>query len=237
MRHLPPKGGRMNVKLDVKVDDFIQHINEVKRESGRSSEEMLKYVMILMLQAGRSNTKLGKKNRALTQEENEPDQDADDAGITKDTSKVRFFKVYNQGSREPKKVFVPSIPRQRKNNEAERAEAMRARDAIVAKFKRIKRRGIAQDSWGWAMKMLNSNLGVAVREESQSSLSRNNPIEIARQFSGTSPSIEVMNKLGWIRNLTPDIEQRMINSADARMMHVLDKQMQGAIDKAERKAK
>jgi hypothetical protein len=227
----------MNVKLDVNVPDFVRHINEVKRESGRDSEEMLKYVMILMLQAGRTATKLGRKNRALVQQDNETenDQDAADAGILKGSGRVRFYLVYHQGSYVPKKVFVPSIPRKSKKNASAREEAIRARDAIVARFKRINYRGIAKASWGWAMKMISQTRALGEQADALANMARRNPIEVNKQITGLTPFIEVTNKLDWIRRLAPDIEQRMMNSADSRLQSWLERRWQTGIDRAERR--
>ena len=227
----------MNAIMTVDVDTFVKHINEVKKESRRDSEEMLKYVMILMLQAGRNATPFGRKNRALVQQETETesDQDAADAGLLKDSGRVRFYRVYKQGSYVPKKIFVPSIPRKRKNNVAERAAAIRARDAIVAKFKRITYRGIARASWGWAMKMISSKTNLTGQADELANSARNNPIEVVRQLSGLSPSIEVVNKLGWILKIAPGIEQRMMASADSRLQSWLERRWQTGIDRAERR--
>ena len=227
----------MTPKFDVSFDKFVRDINEVKRESGRGSEEMLKYVMILMLQAGRSATKLGRKNRALVQEDSasEPDQDADDAGISKVSRRARFYRVYHQGSYIPKKIFVPNIPRNSKRRPEARAEAIRARDAIVAKFKRIRLCGLARASWGWAMKMISSSKNLTEQAEAVASQARTNPIEVVRNLHGLAPSIEVVNKLGWIRKIAPGIEQRMMNSADARLQSWLERRWQTGIDRAERR--
>lgn len=224
----------------VNVDDFCKTIQEVKRQSGRDSEEMLKYVMILMLQAGRSATKLGRKNRSLaTQDSGTEDESLDhvsDDGPTARRPAPRFYRVYKQGSYIPRKIFVPNIPRKQKNNQAERDQAIRARDSIIKKFKKIHYRGIARASWGWAMKMISTKVNLNRDEDALTDKSRTNPIEVARQFTGNNPSIEVTNKLGWILRIAPGIEARIMASADSRMKAWLEGRFQTGIDRATRRA-
>ena len=218
----------------VNGEDFVRHINEVKRASGRDSEEMLKYTMILMLQAGRSATKLGHKNRALVSADSQPETDGEESAPQPGLR--RFFRVYRQGSHFPRRIYVPWIPRKRKDNEAERQAAMRARDAIVAKFKRIRRRGLAKASWGWAMKLLSRSIQISEDSLSLAGEVRAMPVEVNRQLTGTSPFIEVTNKLGWILRIAPNIEARMMASADARLQAWLERRWQTGIDRAERRA-
>ncbi|MFA6063961.1 MAG: hypothetical protein WC736_15340 [Gallionella sp.] len=225
----------MKVKMDVSVDKFVQDINRVKEESGRSSEEMLKYTMILMLQAGRSATPKGRTTRPIETEAGR-ETNSDD-GSMEEAQDASFYSIYRQGQSEPRKIYLPRVPRATKSNTEKRQEAMNARKAIVAKFRKITFAGIAKESWGWAMKMLNlTSAQVAEQNSELASLTRRNPIETTKMFSGSSPYIEVVNKLGYILKLTPDIEQRMINSADARLLNTLDRKWQDGLDRAERRA-
>ena len=225
--------------MTVDVDKFVKDINEVKKESGRSTDEMLTYVMILMLQTGRSETKFGRKNRALVtddsvSEEISFDHVSDDGPVASEP-KRRFFKVYKQGSYIPRRIYVPAIPRKTKSNENERAEAMRARDAIVAKFKKIKYRGIARASWGWAMRLVSSKARLSDSETEIAGKAKSSVIDVNRHYSGLSPYLEVVNKLGWILRIAPNIEQRMMASADARLQKWLERRWQTGIDRAERR--
>lgn len=231
----------MITKVEINVNDFVKTINELKKESGRSSEEMLQYVMILMLQAGRSATPLGRKNRSLVTQDSEVETAGDlglkaDYGKEQTTEKVRFFRVYKQGSHVPKKVFVPRIPRKTRNNEAERSDAIRARDAIVAQFKQIPFRGIAKASWGWAMKAVSKKARPGAGDDALSAKMRKNPIQVTRQNSENLKSIEVTNRLGWILKISPGIEQRMMSSAEARMRHELQRIFLRGIERAQRRA-
>lgn len=225
------------VKMDVNVSDFVRDIQEVKRESGRSTEEMLKYTMILMLQAGRNATRLGKKNRSLQTQStlgamadfyNGDESAEENAGL-------QYFEVYSQGNPIPKKVFLPRIPRKSKKNEAARAEALRAKKAIMDRFKEIRRRGLAKASWGWAMALLNKrNNAAEVGREAFEGM-RGSPVYAVEKYGGTHAFLEVVNKLGWIRKIAPGIEQRMINSADARLNAWLDRRWQTGLDHAARR--
>lgn len=225
--------------MQVDVESFSRYINDVKRESGRSSEDMLRYTMILMLTAGRSATPLGHKNRALATF-NLPEDTGKDAepvfGIVDNDPGARFFRVYHQGSHIPKLVFVPRIPRNTKKNAAARASAIKARDAIVARFKKINRRGIAKESWGWAMQRVDRSIRLYSAAETLANDMRSNPIEVTRHLAGTRPFIECINKLGWIRHIAPNIEQQMMNSAGRQMDAWLEKRWQTGIDAAARRA-
>ena len=231
MRDVQETGRGMTPVFNVDVDRFAKDIQEVKRESGRSTEEMLKYTMILMLQAGRNATPQGRKNRSLVTRDADTREDKDDApvfGITDNEPGVRFFQVWKQGAA-PKKVFVPHIPRRTKNNADVRAAAIKARDAIVAKFKKITYSGIAKASWGWAMNLIGEHVSGAAVKGVEHVVTSN------KQIFGSSPFIEVENKLGWILKIAPDIEQRMISSASARLEKWLERRWQTGIDRAERR--
>lgn len=224
-------------KLDVNVADFAKHIDAVRRETGRDSEEMLKYVMILMLKTGRAATPLGRKNRALVERDVDPDTDSDliAAGqIT--TGKARFFRVWKQGNPVPRHIFVPRIPRASKRNPQRRAQALKARDEIVAKFKKIKFRGIAKASWGWAMKMVWQKAALTEAADTLAVQAQNNPISVSKQLAGNSPSIEVENKLGYILKIAKGIEQQMMNSADRQLQAWLERRWQTALDRADKAA-
>lgn len=231
----------MNPTLTVDVASFVRDINEVKRESGRSTEEMLKYVMILMLQAGRSHTPLGKKNRPLeTEGESEvTEQNPDDgSGLSAEPTR-QFFSVYHQGSA-PKRKYLPIVPRKTRRNEDKRNEIIRARKSIIARFKKINFRGVARASFGWAMWAISRKMADTKADAEASGLAdkmRRNPIEMHRQLQGAVPFIEIVNKLGWILKIAPGIEQRMINSADARLKAWLDRRWQTGLDAAARRSK
>jgi hypothetical protein len=210
---------------------------------------MLKYTMILMLQAGRNATKIGKKNRKLMTSESESDS-GDEFGHVSDDGpsarrpKVKFFRVYKQGVHFAKKVFLPFIPRKTKHNETERNEIIGTRKAIVDKFKEIRFRGVAKASWGWAMWLVAGTQGanpilkraVRIGENWELERARKKTVDMTKMLNGMAPYIEVTNKLGWIRRIVPDIEQRMMSSADARLRHELERIFQRGIDRAQRQA-
>ena len=232
----------MNVKMDVNVSDFVRDINEVKRESSRSTEEMLNYVMILMLRAGRNNVPLGKKNRPLETEgggESEMTElNTDDgSGMSADPAR-KFFTVYHPRTN-PDKVFLPRIPRKTKKNQAERDEAIRSQKSIIARFKEINFRGVARASFGWAMWAVSRKLADTKSDAAALGLSekmmRRNPIEMTKQLQGSSPFIEIVNRIGYLLKIAPGIEQKMINSADATLTKWLDRRWQTGIDKASRR--
>jgi hypothetical protein len=226
----------MRVRFNfVNEADFYNHISELKKASGRSVEEMLKYTMIQMLRAGRAATPLGRKNRSLVTQDAEVETAADlglkaDYGKETRTEKVRFFRVYKQGSHIPKKIFVPRIPRKTKQNESERNSAIQARNDIVSRFKEIESRGVARASWGWAMWLVSDIRGRSVQtrrgerfyESKESKAVSQNTIAMTKLFNTAIPFIEVTNKLGWIRKIAPNLDQRMISSADAKLRKELE---------------
>jgi hypothetical protein len=232
----------MNVDKKVNLDQFNKDIKEVMKDSNRSTDEMLKYVMILMLQAGRSATKVGDKKRKLKNEKGQEEEfddglghNADDGSGMSSAPKRKYFEVYKQGRGMPHQVFLPIIPRKRKKNMAEREAAIQAKDAIINQFKVIKYRGVAKASWGWAMGLLNAKVSLNDKSSELANSVRRIPLEIKKTFDGFIRGLEVTNKLGWIRKIVPGIEQKMINSANARMRKWLEMRWQRAIDKAERK--
>ena len=222
------------VKIDVDVDKFVRDINKVKEESGRSTDEMLTYTMILMLRAGRSNSPLGRKTRPI--ESAASGEHNSDDGSMESSADQQYYSLYKQGQTEPRKIYLPRIPRANKRNADKRQEAINARKAIVAKFREITFRGMAKASWGWAMKMISSKSTLNDQADALASKARRNPIETTKMLSGSNPYLEVVNKLGWIRKLNPGIEQQMINSADVRLNNWLDRRWQTGLDRAERRA-
>jgi len=226
----------MNPTLTVDVPSFVRDINEVKRESGRSTEEMLKYVMILMLQAGRSATPFGKKNRPL-ETEGVPGLNSDDGSGQPEESERQHYTVLHQ-SLPPKKQYLPYIPRKTRRNEDERNAAIRARKSIIDRFKKITFRGVARASFGWAMWAISRKMADTKTDAEASGLAdkmRRNPISTEQQFSGSIPFLQVNNKLGWIMKISPGIEQRMINSADSPLRSWLERRWQTSLDKAARR--
>jgi hypothetical protein len=228
-------------RITVDHAQFAQHINEVKRESGRSSEEMLKYIMILMCTAGRSATPVGKKNRSIVTRGREEVEDAPDPQTDNTAKNVQFFQVWKGGLRTPQKIFLPTIPRKTTSksrfaeNEVARAKAMEARKAIIARFKKISYRGIANASWGWALQLVAGSRQTANAEQSTGGRGRRALASMVKSLSGNRPFIEITNQLEYITKIAPGIEQRMAASADARLEKWLERRWQSGIDRAERR--
>jgi hypothetical protein len=124
------------------------------------------------------------------------------------------------------------IPRNSKKNTAAREAAIRARDAIVAKFKKIRYQGVARASWRVAIGIVQS-ARVALDGGPQT---RKGLVSVVKSMSGNRPYIEVTNHLEWISKIAINLEQHMMAKADMKLIRSLDRITQRAIDRAERRA-
>ena len=227
------------MKMEItNIQGFSDLLTHVARETNRSGEEALNYAMVMMLQAGRNATPLGKKNRPLqTFEKGQAAQaffegaSVDDITSSAERSGRTYFDVYHQNVSQPRQVWIPRISKGRKSQAKQ--EAIDARDAIIKKFREIENRGTAKESWGWAMWKATGTRG---KDIGKRMIRRRDPITVVKQLSGPRPFIEVQNALEWIRKICPGIEARMLKSAENRMLAQLKKGFQTGIDKAHRGA-
>lgn len=203
-------GGSVGFKIDSQA--FNQTLMRVFVETKRTASETVRYAMILMLQAGRNATKVGKKIRRIERE----------------SGHGEFFRVFYQGKVQPKLEWLPWVQKTAGVSVQEQQKRHMIREAMIKKYSQIERVGLAKKSWGWALKKSCGKGSDALPGRGY----RNDPIS----FVKTPLSLTVYNKLGWIGKLVPGIEERMAKSAEARMRHTLDRMWQSAIDRAARRA-
>jgi hypothetical protein len=207
--------------------EFSRALKSVGVRSRKSWVEIIKKGMILMLQAGRSATPLGHKNRKIMMQGFDSVSTESDSfeGLSRalDTVGRQFFPVWHQHRSEPYKQFIPRV-RNLKNDTPENAAARAAREGIIAEFKTITYRGTAKKSWGWALwKACGTH-----RENMPARPMARDPIDVTKHFAAMAPWIMVENKLDWIRKIVPNIEQICLTSAT----HRLEKEAQRDLKKA-----
>lgn len=171
----------------------IAKFNAVLRKtallSKRPASEVVKQGYIHFLQSGRANTKLGKAKRAIVDNKN---YDKRNPGTKP------YFIVFLHQKRGPK--YVPT-------------------DSKSDPRRRIRRRGLARQTWNWMF------AGIAPAGQEAAYHGKTRPgtiVKVSSNIRPVRPSVEYANKLRYMEISNPRIHEVALGKASRRMQKLLD---------------
>ena len=224
--------------VQFKVDDsaFSAALQRVYNEGQKSAAEVVLYGIIKLCQSARQMTPRGRARRkietvgAAVSYSGGVFADEDTLGDDSYNEGRQSFEVWKQGLDTPKRVYLPIVPKGKKNaNLPATIEAARRRADLVKRLAPIDRVGLAKKSWGWAMAAATQALGFPSTVPKMPGTGYRGPIIVGNKIAG---GVQVVNKLGWITALVPGIEVAMQAKATAGLQWQIENKWIGGLRKA-----
>ena len=200
--------------------EFSEKMERAAKIMNKTGAQMLEWFGIMFAKSGRAATKNGVKYRKIKKNTGQLLRWSDSGdGILKAENAPKFvIEVLKQPH------GVKYLPK------AQKAKTNKATGNIDRRVI-IGNRGMGRESWGWIMKALKQSFASDPDVEPRARKQARKMVGINRDYKGVVKSLTLTNRLTYLTDMNPAIEQTASSKALAQMVQKGEKRLQEQLDR------